>query len=77
MQPTHNANMMSVLLTILLLPSVDDTLEVSSLQRSATNQTTVDVGLCEQLRSVASLARTTIEDSGVVGNSLTVLLGDD
>ena len=46
----------------LLLPSVDDTLEVSSLQRSTTDQTTVDVWLSEELRSVASLAATTVED---------------
>ena len=35
----------------LLLPSVDDTLEVSSLQRSTTDQTTVDVWLSEEFRS--------------------------
>ena len=46
----------------LLLPSVDDTLEVSSLQRSTTDQTTVDVWLSEELRSIASLAATTVED---------------
>ena len=46
----------------LLLPSVDDTLEVSSLQRSTTDQTTVDVWLSEELRCVASLAATTVED---------------
>ena len=57
-----------------LLKRINDTLEVGSLQRSATNQTTVDVGLSKQLRSVASLAATTVKDSSVVGYSLTVLL---
>ena len=49
-----------------LVPCVNDALEVSSLQRSTTNQTTVDVGLCKELGSVASLAASAIEDAGVV-----------
>ena len=61
----------------LLLPSVNDTLEVSALQRSTTDKTAVDVGLGEELRSVRGLARATIQDAGVLGNSLTILLGYD
>ena len=57
-----------------LVPSVDDTLEVSSLQRSATDKATVDVRLSEELRSVRSLARTTIEDSCIVSSLCTVNL---
>ena len=58
----------------LLLPSVDDTLEVSSLQRSTTDQATVDVWLSEELWSVASLAATTIEDSCVLCSLVAILL---
>ena len=49
-----------------LVPCVNDALEISSLQRSATNQTTVDVGLCKKFGSVAGLAASAIEDAGVV-----------
>ena len=62
MPPGKKASPLVNILVRLLLPSVDDTLEISSLQRSTTDQTTVDVWLSEELRSVASLAATTVED---------------
>ena len=61
----------------LLLPSVDNALEVCALQRSTADETTVDVSLGEQLRSVRGLARATIQDAGVLSNSLTILLSYD
>ena len=62
MPPGKKASPLVNIIVRLLLPSVDDTLEISSLQRSTTDQTTVDVWLSEELRSVASLAATTVED---------------
>ena len=61
----------------LLLPSVDDTLEISALQRSATDQATVDVRLREELRSVACLAATTIKDRSLLSSLLAILLSYD
>ena len=61
---------------IQLLSCVDDTLEVGSLQRSSTDESTVDVWLCKQLWSVACLAASTIEDGSVVGYFLAILVGN-
>ena len=61
----------------LLFPSVDDTHEVSCLQRSAADKATINVRFSEQFRSVACLAAATVKDSGVVSNSLSVFLSDD
>ena len=61
----------------LLLPGINDSLEVGSLQRSTANQSAVDVGLCEEFGGIACLAATAIEDACVVGNGSTVLLGND
>jgi len=68
---------MSMKESVRLLPSVDDALEVGTLERSASDETSVDVGLSEEFRRVGSLARTAIEDRRVVGNLLTILLLDD
>ena len=62
---------------VLFLPSVDDTLEVSALQRSTADEATVDIGLGKEFRSIAGLAGATVEDGSVIGYSLTVLLSDD
>ena len=64
-------------LFLLLLPSVDDTLEVSSLQGSTADESTVDVGLSEELRSIAGLAAATLEDSSVLSSLFAVLVGND
>ena len=61
---------------VILVPSVDDALEISSLERSATDETTVDIRLREELRSVRSLARTAIEDSGVISNLFAIYLSN-
>ena len=50
-------------LGVLLLPSVDDALEVGSLQRGATDESAVDVGLGEELLGIAGLAAATVEKS--------------
>ena len=41
---------------LILLPGVDDALEVSALQGCATDEATVDVGLGKQFRGIAGLA---------------------
>ena len=74
MPPGKKASPLVNILVRLLLPSVDDTLEISSLQRSTTDQTTVDVWLSEELRSVASLAATTIEDRCLLSSLVAILL---
>ena len=61
-------------LGVLLLPSVDDALEVSALQRSATDQATVDVRLREEFRSVACLAATAVEDRCLLSSLCALLL---
>ena len=60
----------------LRLESVDDTLEVSYAESSATDETTVYVGVGEEFLSVRGLAATTVEDRGVVSHFLTELLSD-
>ena len=60
-----------------LFPSVDDTLEVGCFERSSTDESTVDVWLRKQFRSVACLAAAAIEDRCVVGNLLAILLSHD
>ena len=60
----------------LRLESVDDALEVSYAESSATDETTVNVGVSEEFLSVRRLAATTVEDRGVVSNFLTELLSD-
>ena len=58
----------------LLLPSVDDALEVSCLQRSATNQTAVDIWLSKELWSIACLAASAIEDRCFLCSLVAILL---
>ncbi len=67
----------SLLSLLLLFPSVDDTHEVSCLQRSAADKATINVRFSEQFRSVACLAAASVKDSGVVSNSLSVFLCND
>jgi len=62
---------------IVLFPSINDTLEISSLQRSTTNQATINIRFCEQLRSIACLATTTIKDRCIVGYLLTIFFSND
>ena len=45
---------------LLLLPSVDDALEVGSLEAGTANESTIDVGFCKQLRGVTCLTATAI-----------------
>jgi hypothetical protein len=45
-----------------LFPGVNDALEVSHFERCATDEATVNVWLCEELRCIRSLARTAVED---------------
>lgn len=45
-----------------LFPSVDDALEVSSLEGSTSDESTVHVGFCKDFLGIAGLAATTIED---------------
>ena len=56
------------------IESVDDAFEVGYLQRSATNQTTVYIGVSEQFLGVRRLAAATVEDRAVIGNLLAILL---
>ena len=60
----------------LLLPSIDDALEVSHLEGSATDEATVNVNLREELLGVAGLAATTVEDRHVLSSFSTELLSD-
>ena len=62
---------------ILLLPSIDNALEVCCLQRSATDKSAIDVRLSKEFLSVAWLAATAIEDACVLCNLVAILLSYD
>ena len=62
--------------SLLLIKSVDDTLEVSNLQSSTTNQTTVYIRICKQFLCIGRLAATTVKDRAVFSNFLAILLGN-
>src|SRR5574344_1823926 len=62
---------------ILLLPSVNDALEIGNLQRSATNQTTVNVRFCKEFCCITWFTATTVKDGSVFSGSLTVFVGYD
>ena len=60
-----------------LFPSVDDTLEISSLEGSATNEAAVNVGLSKDFLGVAGLAASAVQDGNVLSSFCTKLFGDD
>lgn len=57
--------------------SFNDTHEVGALEGSATDETTVNIGFCEDFAGIGGLAAAAVEDAGVVGDLLAVLAGDD
>ena len=60
----------------ILVPGVYDALEVSSLERCASDESAVDVRLCEELWGVACLARAAIEDRCLSGSLCSVNVSD-
>ena len=60
-----------------LVERFDDGEELLYAERSATDETTVDVGLREEFLSVSSVAATTVEDRAVFSDLSTVLLSDE
>lgn len=59
-----------------LLPRVDDTLEIGTLQCGTTDKATVNIRLCEQFLCVRGLAAATIENAYVLGSLSTELFGN-
>ena len=62
---------------ISLFPSVNDALEVSSLQGSATDQATVNFRLCKQFLGIARLAATAVQDAYVLSCFVAELFSND
>ena len=62
---------------ISLFPSINDALEVSSLQGSATDQATVNVRLCKQFLGIAWLAATAVQDAYVLSCFVAELFSND
>ena len=60
-----------------LLPSINDTLEVGALEGCTTDEATVNVGLGEDFLSVAGLAAAAIENADVFCSSLAETTSDD
>src|SRR5690606_19868099 len=74
----HNLDCLSLIFTVKvkwsLLPSGDNSCEIGCYQGSTTNQTTVNIRLCEQACSIRWFGTTTIQYSSSLSNCLSVFL---